>query len=131
MKWYPHDWTTRWLSQLILGTCAALALLAPQAKAANEPTYTVLSPLGTPPPIEVKAMAPRPDSLAGKTIYIVDDGYLGGDVLLNLMVDWFKQNMPGVNAVYRRKAGGFTDPDPKLWQEIKANGAAMIMGMGH
>ena len=36
-----------------------------------------------------------------------------------------------LDMVYRRKAGGFTDEDPKLWDEIKAEGDAMIMGMGH
>jgi hypothetical protein len=36
---------------------------------------TVLNPLGTPPPIKLKSMAPRLDTLDGKTIYIVDDGF--------------------------------------------------------
>lgn len=130
MQRRTRNWAVCYFQRLLLGSCAAIAMLAPRAQA-EEPTYTVLSPLGTPPPIQMKAMAPRPDKLAGKTIYVVDDGYLGGDVLLNLVVDWFKQNMPEVKAVYRRKTGGFTDPDPQLFQEIKANGAAMLMGMGH
>jgi len=92
---------------------------------------TVVSPLGTPPPIKLLAMAPRPNSLEGKTIYIVDDGFVGGDVLLKEMVAWFNRNMPSVNAIYRRKAGGFPDEDPALWAEIKAKGDAVIMGVGH
>jgi len=101
---------------------------------ANETTgsnITVLSPMGKPPAIQLLAMAPRLTSLAGKTIYIVDDGYVGGDVLLKEIVAWFDKNMPEVHAVYKRKAGGFTDEDPALWAEIKEKGAAMIMGMGH
>ena len=39
------------------------------------PKITVLNPLGTPPPIKLKNMAPRLDTLDGKTIYLVDDGY--------------------------------------------------------
>lgn len=96
-----------------------------------QPRITVLSPLGTPPPIKLLAMAPRLASLDGKTIYIVDDGFVGGDVLLKEMAAWFNRNMPDVNVVYRRKAGGFPDEDPALWAEIKAKGDAVIMGVGH
>ena len=102
-----------------------------QQALARESVITALSPLGKPPAIQVHAMAPRLDNLKGKTIYIVDDGYVGGDVLLNEIIAWFGENMPEVTAVYRRKAGGFPDPDPKLWAEIKEKGDAMIMGMGH
>ena len=96
-----------------------------------EPKLTVLSPMGTPPPIKQLAMAPRLNSLEGKTIYIVDDGFPGGDVLLNEMATWFNRNMPSVNVVYRRKAGPFEAEDPALFAEIKAKGDAVIMGMGH
>ena len=96
-----------------------------------EPRLSVLSPLGIPPAIKTLAMAPRPNSLDGKTIYIVDDGFVGGDVLLKEMAAWFNRNMPSVNVVYRRKAGGFPDEDPPLWAEIKAKGDAEIMGVGH
>jgi hypothetical protein len=101
------------------------------APTATEPKLTVISPLGTPPAIRLLAMAPRPNSLDGKTIYIVDDGFVGGDVLLKEMVAWFNRNMPSVKAIYRRKAGGFPDEDPALWAEIKAKGDAVIMGVGH
>jgi hypothetical protein len=114
--------------------CSSQALAKGKKKSAPvavEPKVTVLSPLGTPPPIKLLAMAPRPNSLDGKTIYVVDDGFVGGDVLLKEMVAWFNRNMPSVNAVYRRKAGGFPDEDPALWAEIKAKGDAVIMGVGH
>jgi len=96
-----------------------------------EPKFTVLSPLGTPPPIKLLAMAPRLNSLDGKTIYIVDDGFPGGDVLLKEMAAWFNRNMPSVNVLYREKAGPFEAEDPALFAEIKAKGDAVIMGMGH
>ena len=113
------------LSLCLLGLSgAALAATA-------DPAITVLSPMGKPPAIQMLAMAPRLDTLKGKTIYVVDDGFVGGDVLLNEIVAWFGRNMPEVNAVYKRKAGSFTDDDPALWAEIKEKGDAMIMGMGH
>jgi hypothetical protein len=126
-----------WLSVLVcLSLWSSTQALAKEKKKANPativaPKFSVLSPLGTPPPIKLLAMAPRPNSLDGKTIYIVDDGFVGGDVLLKEMAAWFNRNMPSVKVVYRRKAGGFPDEDPPLWAEIKAKGDAVIMGVGH
>ena len=50
-------------------------------------------------------MAPRPASLDGKTIYLVDVTFNGGDLFLMEMEKWMKANMPEVNAVYRIKRG--------------------------
>ena len=103
-----------------------------QGKAAPAAKITVLNPLGTPPPIKLKNMAPRLGSLDGKTIYIVDDGFVGGDNLLLEMVDWFGQHYPNTKVVFKRKGGGgFDVEDPKLWAEIKQNANAVIIGMGH
>lgn len=98
---------------------------------ASEQKLTVLSPMGTPPAVKLLAMAPRPKSLEGKTVYFVDDGFPGTDILLKEMVAWFNQNIPGVHAIYRRKTGGFPQVDPALWAEIKAKGDAVVMGVGH
>jgi len=99
---------------------------------ADKEKITVLSPKGQPPPIQMKPMAPRLDTLDGKTVYLVNDGYLGTDILLGEMQAWFKANMPQVNTVYKVKGGGgFTAEDPDLWAEIKAKADAVIMGMGH
>ena len=100
---------------------------------AGEPQITVLSPRGQPPAIQLKQMAPRLDSLDGKTVYLVNDGYLGTDILLGEMQAWFKANMPEVTTIYKMKGGmgGFTAEDPALWAEIKDKADAVIMGMGH
>jgi hypothetical protein len=74
----------------------------------------------------------RLDTLNGKTVYLVNDGYLSTDILLDEMLAWFKANMPQVNAVYKVKGGGgFTAEDPALWAEIKEKADAVVMGMGH
>jgi len=90
-----------------------------------------LNPKGLPPPIQLVPMAKRLDTLDGKTIYLVSDGFPGADHFLAQVAVWFKKNMPSVTTVYRLKAGAFADDDPKLNVEIKANGNAVIMAIGH
>jgi len=97
----------------------------------GEPKLTVLNPRGLPPPITLVPMAPRLSTLDGKTVYLVSDGFPGADAFLNQVSIWFKKNMPNVTTVYRLKAGGFADDDPKLNAEIKEKGQAVIMAIGH
>jgi len=101
------------------------------APSAGEPKLTVLNPRGLPPPITLVPMAPRLSTLDGKTVYLVSDGFPGADAFLNQVSIWFKKNMPNVTTVYRLKAGGFADDDPKLNAEIKEKGQAVIMAIGH
>jgi hypothetical protein len=98
---------------------------------AGGPKLEVLNPRGLPPPITLIPMAKRLDTLDGNTVYLVSDGFPGADAFLNQVSIWFKKNMPSVKTVYRLKAGGFADDDPKLKAEIKANGQAVIMAIGH
>ncbi len=93
--------------------------------------FVALSPKGTPPPVQRFSMAPTLNTLDGKTVYLVDTGFFGADTLLEQMADWFKQNMPSVKTVFRRKVGTYPENDPKLWAEIKANANACIMAIGH
>lgn len=98
---------------------------------ASEGKIETLNPRGFPPAVKIFPMAPRLASLDGKTIYLVSDGFAGAHRFLEQMAIWFHKNMPSVKTIYRLKAGGLTGDDPKLWAEIKANGAAMIMAYGH
>ena len=108
------------------------AQAAPAEAAASEEKITVLTPLGHPPSIKLKAMAPRLGTLEGKTIYIVDNGYPGSDRLLTEMAAWFEREMPDTKALYKRKGGfGFEAEDPALWAEIKEKADAVIIGLGH
>jgi len=104
------------------------------AKTSHSPgqaKITTVNPKGTPPPIQLIPMAPRLDTLDGKTVYLVDTGFHGSDVLLHQIEAWFGRNMPNVTTVFKRKAGPYAEDDPALWKEIKAKGNAVIMAVGH
>ncbi|MGA8767781.1 MAG: hypothetical protein WB559_12250 [Candidatus Acidiferrales bacterium] len=93
--------------------------------------FEALNPKGMPPAVQLVPMAPRLDTLEGKTVFLVSDGFAGADRFLAQIAIWFQKNMPSVKTVYRLKAGSYFDDDPKLMAEIKASGNAMIMAYGH
>jgi hypothetical protein len=122
-------------SPVLLAGSAAEAKTKEKARHAHKGSgaekFTAVSPKGTPPPVQRFPMAPRLDTLKGKTIYLVDTGFFGGGLLLQQMQDWFQENMPDVKTVFRKKAGNWAADDPPLWAEIKARGNAAIMAIGH
>jgi len=101
------------------------------ARAESQQKIVVHSPLGFPPPITAKNPAPRLEYLDGKTIYLVDSRFDDSKKLLEQVVAWFADNMPSVRTKLVSLAGYYGRDDPELWQEIKANGDAAIVGVGH
>ncbi|MBN1904161.1 MAG: hypothetical protein JW927_03600 [Deltaproteobacteria bacterium] len=95
----------------------------------KEPVITVLNPLGTPPPIEVKQMAPRLDTLDGKTIYLINTGFPNSGRLLEEIGNWFKDNYPKTNMVMSR--AGMDNIPQNVMAEIKEKADAVILGVGH
>jgi len=119
---------------LCIGLTSCLGTMGSQVNtepAASEQEITVFNPMGMPPPIQAKQMAPRLDTLEGKTIYFVNTGYIGTDRLMDVMSDWFKANYHKTNVVIKRSAGGMTGVDKALWAEIGEKGDAAIIGLGH
>jgi hypothetical protein len=92
---------------------------------------TVLNPTGNPPPIQLRAMAPRPASLDGRTIYMVSNTFDNADKFCHSMQTWLAAHMPNVKTEYRVKKGDYAWDDPDLWKEIKANNGMMVMAIGH
>jgi hypothetical protein len=75
-------------------------------------------------------MAPRLDSLNGKTVYLVNQGFGGSDLFMEQFRAWFAENMPAVKTVVRRKTGFiFRDDTADLWDEIKEKGHAVVFGV--
>jgi hypothetical protein len=92
---------------------------------------TVLNPVGFPPKVTRKATAPRLESLDGKTIYLVDCRFDDSIELLKQVQAWFADHMPNVTTKMVSLAATYQKDDPKLWNEIKTNGHAAILGVGH
>ena len=99
--------------------------------AAGGEQMVVMNPMGYPPTIEQLGMAPRLDTLDGKTVYLVDARFDDGDILLQQMQAWFAEHMPRVETVCVSKSGVYTQDDPRLFEEIRERGDAMVMAVGH
>ncbi len=91
---------------------------------------SVLNPLGTPPPIHLVPMAPRLDSLEGKTIYIVDVNFPRTHQFFEEMQRLLASRYPGTTWMLRTKMGTYFHNDPQLWAEIREKGDGAIMGIG-
>jgi hypothetical protein len=90
-------------------------------------------PPGGPPagPVpESTAMARRPGTLENKIVYLVDTGFGGSYRFMQQLQKWFAANMPSVKTIRKRKPGNvFMDDNPELWEEVKAKGDAVVLGV--
>jgi len=99
--------------------------------ASRTPLRSVLNPQGQPTGVfEPLSMAPRLDTLRGKTVYVVDIGFAGGYEFLEELAGWFSRNRPDTKLVLRRKRGNMFLDDPELWAEVRREGHAVIFGVG-
>jgi hypothetical protein len=91
----------------------------------------VLNPMGYPPRVTAKPMAPRLDALDGKTVYLVDCRFDDSDLFLKQMQGWFEERMPGVRTRFIQIRNVYTRDDPETWEEVQRHGDAAIIGVGH
>jgi len=105
---------------------------------ANQMLNAVLNPEAQRTPITEETaagatswpMAQRLDSLNGKTVYLVNQGFGGSELFMEQFQAWFADNMPTVKTVMKRKTGFiFRDDTTDLWKEIKEKGDAVIFGV--
>jgi hypothetical protein len=93
--------------------------------------YTVLNPRGQRPVKERIPMAPRLDTLDGKTIYIIDVRWPYTENFVRELQNVLLEKYPKTKFVFRDKLGSYFDNDPNLWMEIKQKGNAAIVAVGH
>ena len=116
--------------------CLAFVFAAPPQKAEKasptkqagepkEPVYQFLNPKGDPGPIKVQGLAPRLDTIKGKTIYVVvcEAGPQTGPFLYQ----YLKEHYPDTNWV-RIQHNGFGPTDPASEGNMLKEAKAVIGG---
>jgi hypothetical protein len=102
-----------------------------RSKKASVLLSTVLDPRGQPTAtVQPHPLAPRLDTVQGKTVYLVDVGFGGGWEFLEETVGWFGRNMPGVKTVLLHKKGIMFVDEPEMWEEMSREADAVIFGVG-
>ncbi len=75
-------------------------------------------------------LAPRLDTLSGKTIYLVNQGFGGSALFMEQVAGWLAEHIPTAKVIQKRKTGFiFRDDTSDLWEEIKQKGDAVIFGV--
>jgi hypothetical protein len=115
----------------MLSPFALEAAPSPGPQRAKEELITVFNPLGQPPPLALLPLAPRLDTLKGKTIYVVDTKFPSSKTFYEEFVRILKEKYPDTTWIARDKVGSYFDDDPKLWAEIKEKGHGMVIMVGH
>jgi hypothetical protein len=87
--------------------------------------------VGYPPKVTQKQLAPRLESLDGKTVYLVDCRFDDSVELLKQVQGWFGDHMPSVTTKLVQLNNMYSRDDPKTWEMIRDSGDAAIVGVGH
>ena len=94
-------------------------------------TTRVLNPLGYPPKVTLKKMAPRLEGLDGKVIYLVDPRFDDSGLFMEQLQGVFARRLPNVTTKIVQLHNVYGRDDPETWQEVQANGDGAIIGVGH
>jgi len=89
----------------------------------------VHNPQGYPPTITGKQLAPRPESLDGKVLFLVDCLFDNSDNFMAQLQEWFSANLPRVTTKTIKPYGSWVE-DPEMQARIVAEGDAAILGIG-
>lgn len=92
-------------------------------------TLTVHDPRGYPPKVTGKRLAPRPPSLDGKVLYLVDCLFDNSAVFMEQMREWFAAHLPAVQTRVIRPHQSWVD-DAAMRAQIASEGNAAILGVG-
>jgi hypothetical protein len=113
------------LYAIFLMVIATMWLTSGFAAPPEEPVYKFLNPQGIPGPVEVQGLAPRLDTISGKTIYVVvcEAGPQTGPFLEKFL----KQDYPDTNWV-RIQHNGFGPTDPATDGDVLKKADAVIGG---
>src|SRR5258708_13212238 len=90
---------------------------------------TVHDPRGYPPKVTGKRLAPRPESLDGKRVWLVDCLFDNSETFMNELRGWFAQHLPRVETRMIKPRQSWVD-DPEMRNKIASGGDAAIPALG-
>ena len=90
---------------------------------------TVHDPRGFAPKVTGKRLAARPQSLDGKTLYLVDCLFDNSAAFMEQLRRWFAEHLPAVNTKMIKPRESWVD-DPGMRAKIEEDGDAAILGVG-
>ena len=90
---------------------------------------TVHDPRGFAPKVTGKRLAARPQSLDGKTLYLVDCLFDNSEAFMDQLRRWFAEHLPAVNTKMIKPRESWVD-DPGMRAKIEEDGDAAILGVG-
>jgi hypothetical protein len=91
---------------------------------------TVLSPVGYPPKITGKRLAPPLDTLEGKVIALIDGKFdKASGMFMEEVAAWFAETMPTVSTQIFRWRNPVED-DPATSERVREHADAAILGVG-
>jgi hypothetical protein len=90
---------------------------------------TVLSPEGSAPKADGKALAPRPAGLDGRTVFLIDVGFENSGDFMDQLQAALREARPGIETAIAHLRTPF-DPVPDLYERIRAEGDAAVLGVG-
>ena len=99
----------------------------PTTRAAAQ--LTVHHPQGFPPKVEAKSMAPRLESLEGRTLCLLDCRFDNTGPFLDQLQAWFAENMPSVDTRVVQVRESWKE-DPEALAKVKTLGDAAIAAIG-
>ena len=90
---------------------------------------SVHDPRGYPPKVVGKQLAPRPESLDGKLVYLVDCLFDNSENFMRELEDWFGTNLPSVRTQMIKPRQSWVD-DAEMRTKIASEGDGAILGVG-
>jgi hypothetical protein len=118
--------------KLLLGSILVGLITSPaiSSNARAEPTFRALNPRGYLPEVTLTPLTPRPASLDGKTITIIQawpaSVSSGFEPVVAQLTQSLSQAFPGVHVVIKHKDSAYSEDEPELWTEVKQKADAFI-----
>jgi hypothetical protein len=92
------------------------------------PMYETLNPRGVMPAMNLTPSAPGLSDLKDKVVYVINIGKPYADGLLGAIADLLSDRFPSVKVVRVMKKTAYYSDEPELWNEVKEQANAVIIG---